>query len=88
MKNFPLSNFVEWATKAQADFVALSVRDQIIVYVLLLAIKFFGTYLLMFHNGSFIPLDNLRVVFIAPVILIIIAPILIKGAAAIIKMNS
>ena len=38
MKNFPLSNFVDWATKAQADFVALSVRDQIIVYALLVAI--------------------------------------------------
>jgi len=56
-------------------------------YILLLIIKFFGTYLLIFHNGPFILLDNLRVVFIAPVILIIIAPILIKGAAAIIKMN-
>ena len=38
MKNFPLSNFVDWATNAQADFVALSVRDQIIVYALLVAI--------------------------------------------------
>jgi len=56
-------------------------------YVLLLVIKFFGTYLLIVHNGPFSPLDELRVVFIAPVILIVIAAILIKGATAILKMN-
>ena len=38
MKNYDINNFVEWATKAQADFLAMSVRDQIIVYALSVAI--------------------------------------------------
>jgi len=38
MKNYNLNHFVEWATKAQADFLAMSVRDQIIVYALSVAI--------------------------------------------------
>ena len=56
-------------------------------YVVILVIKFFGTYLLIFHNEPFIPLEELRVIFIAPIILFVIAAVLIKGGTAIVKMN-
>lgn len=38
MKNFNNNTFIEWAIKARADVLAMSVRDQIIVYALLVAI--------------------------------------------------
>ena len=38
MKNHDLNTFIEWAIKARADVLAMSVRDQIIVYALLIAI--------------------------------------------------
>ena len=38
MKNFNNNTFIEWAIKARADVLAMSVRDQIIVFALLIAI--------------------------------------------------
>lgn len=56
-------------------------------YILLLIMKFFGAYILIYSNSSFIALKDLIVVFIVPVFLIILVPLLIVGANAIIKMN-
>lgn len=56
-------------------------------FVLFLNIKFIGTYFLLHHNWSFIDIKNLKMIFIAPFILIAIMPLIIKGATAIIKMN-
>ena len=56
-------------------------------FVLLLTIKFLGTYLLIFYNGPFIPLEELRIIFIAPIILFVFAAVLVKGGTSIVKMN-
>jgi len=56
-------------------------------YVLVLIIKFFGTYLLIFYNSSFIDFGNSTIVFVVPVILMCIVPFVIIGANAVIKMN-
>jgi len=56
-------------------------------YLLVLIVKFFGAYILLAINWPFIGLNEIRILFVVPLILIFIIPVIIKGATAIIKMN-
>lgn len=60
------------------------------VFTLLLSIKFLASHFLMYYNWPFIEtsgLTNVRLVFLAPIIMISISCAIMKGAMTVLKIN-
>jgi len=58
--------------------------------ILISCMKFLGAYLLLHHNWSFIEIsgiENVRLVFLAPIILIVLTLMTLRGSMMILKIN-
>jgi hypothetical protein len=60
------------------------------LFILISSIKFIGTYLLIYHNWSFIEISgikNANIVFLTPILLVFLTLAIIRGAIITFKIN-